>query len=58
VALTCCAVPQAEHVADPKDPSKTVEKLHLGDYSFITYAEMAARVVRAAAGAGVRRAAP
>jgi hypothetical protein len=33
-------------VADPKDASKKVEKLHLGDYHFITSNEMAARVVR------------
>lgn len=46
VALLSPRRPQTEHVKDPKDASKSVEKLHLGDYAFITYDEMAARVVR------------
>jgi long-subunit acyl-CoA synthetase (AMP-forming) len=38
------------HVADPVDPSKTFEKLELGDYTFITYAQLAARVESFATG--------
>lgn len=50
VALLSPRRPQTEHVKDPKDASKSVEKLHLGDYAFITYDEMAARVVRPSRG--------
>ena len=55
MALSCACRPQAEHIKDPKDASKSVEKLHLGDYHFITYDEMAARVVRPACGSAAPR---
>jgi len=37
-------VTQAEHEPDPKNPGKTFEKLHLGDYVWVTYSQMSGRV--------------